>query len=172
VPALRIKKDAMPDRITETFITGTETGSFPIVCTELCGAGHAYMRSNLVIGSDADFRSWIGSQKAAAAAGAAAPADPLASGRAAFNTLGCNACHVLADAGAQGQVGPALDGFGARAGGIVAGQSAEAYTRAAIVKPGEYISSGYPANVMPADYAQRASGQEIDDLVTYLLEQK
>src|SRR5512135_1997148 len=31
VPEMRIKKDVMPDRVTETRITPTETGSYPIV---------------------------------------------------------------------------------------------------------------------------------------------
>ena len=35
VPAFRIKKDVMPDRVTETYITGSELGEYPVVCTEL-----------------------------------------------------------------------------------------------------------------------------------------
>ncbi len=85
VPEMRIKKDVMPDRVTETRITATETGSFPIVCTELCGAGHAVMRSQVVVQSDADFRAWLAGQQKAAAEAAAQPADPLARGRQVFN---------------------------------------------------------------------------------------
>lgn len=32
--------------------------------------------------------------------------------RATFNSFSCGACHSLADAGASGQIGPALDGSG------------------------------------------------------------
>jgi mono/diheme cytochrome c family protein len=48
---------------------------------------------------------------AAPAGGATATAavDP-AKGRELFNNWGCNSCHSLADAGASGHVGPALDG--------------------------------------------------------------
>lgn len=41
---------------------------------------------------------------------AAAPAVDAAAGRQLFNDWSCGACHVLADAGATGQIGPALDG--------------------------------------------------------------
>ncbi len=122
VPAMRIKKDAMPDRITETYITPTETGSYPIVCTELCGAGHAVMRSQMVVQSDADFRGWIAGQQKSATQAAAAEADPLAKGRQVFNASGCNACHALKDAGAAGAIGPKLDGIGTAAASLRAGQ--------------------------------------------------
>ena len=74
VPAFRIKKDVMPDRVTETFITGSELGEYPVVCTELCGAGHAVMRSQVVVQSDADFQSWLASQGVAKAQAAEAAA--------------------------------------------------------------------------------------------------
>jgi mono/diheme cytochrome c family protein len=42
--------------------------------------------------------------------GGAAPADNSDTGKELFVTWGCGNCHVLADAGAAGQVGPSLDG--------------------------------------------------------------
>ena len=59
VPEFRIKKDVMPDRVTETFITPIEEGVYPIVCAELCGAAHAAMRSQVVVESDSNFRQWV-----------------------------------------------------------------------------------------------------------------
>ncbi len=89
VPDFRIKKDAMPDRVTETFITGDTLGTYPIVCTELCGAGHTVMRSQVVVESDAAFQGWLASQGAAQQQAAqAAAADPLVAGKQAFNTYG------------------------------------------------------------------------------------
>lgn len=171
-PDFRIKKDAMPDRVTETFITGTELGTYPIVCTELCGAGHAVMRSQIVVHSDADFQNWIGSLSGAKARPPAAQAaDPLAFGRQLFNQYACNTCHALADAGAAGQIGPKLDGIADRAGNVVPGQSAEEYLRAAIVKPNEFVVKGYQP-VMPQDYGLRMTKDELDALVQYLLMQK
>lgn len=172
VPEFRIKKDVMPDRVTETYITGTKAGTYPIVCTELCGAGHAIMRAQLVVQSDANFKAWIASQKTEAATIASGTPDPLARGRQLFNQYGCNACHVLGDARAVGVLGPALNDIGARAGAMVPGQSAEEYMRLAIVKPNDYIAEGYPANLMPQDYGLRMPEQELAEMVNYLLEMK
>ena len=172
VPAFRIKKDVMPDRVTETYITGSELGTYPVVCTELCGAGHAVMRSQVVVESDADFQEWLASQGVAKQqAAAAAAADPFTAGKQAFNVYGCNACHALASAGAVGAIGPKLDGIGTRAGTTVAGQSAEAYIKTSILKPAAYAVPGF-ADLMPKDYEQRLTPADLDALVKYLLEQK
>lgn len=170
VPEFRIKKDVMPDRVTETYITGTEPGTYPIVCTELCGAGHAIMRSQVVVQSDAEYRAWIASMKPATTE-AVSGSDPLAAGRRVFVTAGCNACHALADAGSQAVLGPSLDGIAARAGSTVPGQAADAYIRASIEKPAEHLTPGYQ-DLMPKDYALRLSAQDLNVLVQYLLEMK
>ncbi len=172
VPEMRIKKDVMPDRVTETRITATETGSFPIVCTELCGAGHAVMRSQVVVQSDADFRAWLAGQQKAAAQAAANPADPLTRGRQVFNASGCNACHALQDAGAAGAIGPKLDGIASVAGTREAGRSVEEYIHESIVKPNAYVVPNFPANVMPQDYGQRLAQPDLDALVNYLAQMK
>ena len=172
VPQFRIQKDVMPDRETEARITGTQIGTYPIVCAELCGVGHPTMRSQVVVQSTADFQEWQQGVIGAKTRGAGAkPADPMAAGRQLFAQSGCNACHTLADAGASGQVGPKLDGIGTRAGTRVPGQSADAYIRTSIVKPNDYIVPGFPA-AMPQDYSQRLSSDQIDTLVQYLLGQK
>jgi cytochrome c6 len=49
---------------------------------------------------------------AAAGCGSAAPSPETkaaTTGRGVFQSAGCSSCHVLADAGAKGQVGPDLD---------------------------------------------------------------
>jgi cytochrome c oxidase subunit 2 len=173
VPAFRMKKDVLPDRITETRITGTELGAFPIVCAELCGAGHAIMRSQVIVHSDAEFKQWLASEAAAGQRRAtSASTDPSAHGRQLFTQYGCDACHVLTDAGAAGQVGPSLDGIGSRASTEVPGQSAEDFLRASIVKPNDHIIKSYPPGVMPQDYGQRMSDPDLDALEQYLLMQK
>ena len=172
VPQMRMKKDAMGGKITETSITGTELGTYPIVCAELCGAGHAVMRSQVVVDSGPDFQTWIQSQVGAKQRGASAAADPVAYGRQLFNQFGCNACHKLADAGAVG------------AGGSQPGRDREAgqptWCRAnrrksisatSIIKPNAYVVPNFQP-VMPADYGQRMTDQEVDALVKYLLGQK
>jgi cytochrome c oxidase subunit 2 len=175
VPAFRIKKDLLPDRVTETFITPIEEGTYPIVCAELCGAAHAQMRSQVVVESDSSFKQWVSGQGVAVAGGAGsegAAVDPMTKGRQVFNQNGCNACHALADAGATGQIGPALNTIGTVAGEMVPGQSPEDYIHTAIVNPNEYVVEGYPANVMPSNYGTTISEADLNALVDYLMAQK
>lgn len=171
IPQMRIKKDAMGGKITTANITATEPGVYPIVCAELCGAGHAVMRSQAVVEAEPTFQTWVQAQVGAKQRAVAAPADPRALGRQLYNQYGCNACHKLADANAVGLVGPALDGIGSRAANVVPGQSAEEYIRTSIVKPTAFIVPNYQP-VMPGDYGQRMSEADLNALVQYLLEQK
>jgi cytochrome c oxidase subunit 2 len=102
----------------------------------------------------------------------AAATDPMAKGRQVFNQNGCNACHVLADAKAVGQVGPSLEGIGAEAGKLVPGQNAEEYLRASIIAPNDHVVEGYPANVMPGTYGTSIPEADLEALVDYLLAQQ
>lgn len=172
VPEFRIKKDVLPDRVTEMYITGTEPGAYPIVCTELCGAGHALMRSQVIVQSAADYKTWIASQVTEAAAAASGAPGPRAKGRQLFIQNGCDACHTLSDAKAAGTIGPNLDGIGTHAGEHVHGQSAEDHLRLAIVDPNDYVAEGYPADLMPQDYGLRIPEQDLAELVKYLMEMK
>lgn len=63
VPEWRIKKDNVPGITTRAYITPTKTGDFTLVCTELCGFGHATMRAPVVVeSSQADFDKWASTQ--------------------------------------------------------------------------------------------------------------
>lgn len=62
VPEFRQKQDAVPGITTEITVTPTETGSFRLICTELCGLGHALMRTRAIITSEPDFERWLSSR--------------------------------------------------------------------------------------------------------------
>ncbi len=62
VPAFRLKQDALPQTWTMLSFTATLPGEFPIVCAELCGVGHAVMRSQVVVQEPADFSRWLEEQ--------------------------------------------------------------------------------------------------------------
>jgi len=166
VPEFRIKRDAVPGRETEFQFTTNALGTYRVVCAELCGAGHAQMgliRFAVVVSPD-EFAAWVAKQQQSAGQPATA--------RELFTRYGCNACHALTDAGAIGQVGPNLDGIGARAGTRVAGLSAEDYIRQSILDPGAFVVPDFPDGVMPRDFGARIPQSELDALVDYLLEQK
>lgn len=59
VPEWRIKKDNVPGITTEAIITPDRPGTFQLICTELCGAGHATMRATVVVESEKKFNRWV-----------------------------------------------------------------------------------------------------------------
>ncbi|HEV7286476.1 MAG TPA: cytochrome-c oxidase, partial [Kaistia sp.] len=43
--------------------TPTRTGSFEVLCAELCGVGHPYMRGTVVVEAEADYQAWLAQQQ-------------------------------------------------------------------------------------------------------------
>jgi cytochrome c oxidase subunit II len=84
VPALAIKKDAIPGFINEAWfkIDADRTGLYRGQCAELCGRDHGFMPIVIDVRSKADFAAWLKTQQAmqrpaqpaTPVAGAAAPA--------------------------------------------------------------------------------------------------
>jgi cytochrome c oxidase subunit II len=63
VPEWRIKKDNVPGITTTAIVTPDRLGTYQLICTELCGFGHASMRAKVVVEKPADFRKWVGGLK-------------------------------------------------------------------------------------------------------------
>ena len=161
VPEFGQKQDAVPGTTTQVTVTPNKVGTYPIVCTELCGLGHAVMRSSVIVMPKAEFAAWQNnSGKATSGGGAAA-------GKALFVDNGCGACHALQAAKSTGKIGPDLDKLPDEA--QQAGQPLEQFVRESIVKPDAYVEKGYPANVMPKNFASLPK-EQLDSLVTYLVE--
>jgi cytochrome c oxidase subunit 2 len=59
VPEFRQKQDAVPGLDTQITVTPTRTGNFPFICTELCGVGHALMRSRAIVMQPDKFNAWV-----------------------------------------------------------------------------------------------------------------
>ncbi len=55
----RIKKDNVPGITTTAIVTPNKVGTYQLICTELCGFGHATMRAKVVVEPPAEFRKWI-----------------------------------------------------------------------------------------------------------------
>ncbi len=75
VPALAIKKDAIPGFINEAWfrIDPANTGLYRGQCAELCGRDHGFMPIVVDVRSKADFESWLHTQKALQQPAEAAP---------------------------------------------------------------------------------------------------
>jgi cytochrome c oxidase subunit 2 len=65
VPQFSQKQDVVPGIHPTLHITPTRIGTYPIVCTELCGLGHALMRSQTIVCRRADFQKWATSKTGA-----------------------------------------------------------------------------------------------------------
>ena len=66
VPALALKKDAIPGYMNEIWFIADETGTYRGQCAELCGVDHAYMPVVVEVVEPAEFETWLASQQEAA----------------------------------------------------------------------------------------------------------
>jgi len=100
--------------------------------------------------------------------GGAAPAGNPARGQQVFNGVGtCSSCHNVANETTL--VGPGLKGIATRAGTRKPGMSASDYLHESIISPNAFVVSGFQPGIMPQNFKQMLSTQQIDDLVAYLL---
>ena len=158
-PELSQKQDAVPGQHNFLVVTPTRTGTFPVICTELCGLGHALMRSHVTVISAAKFDAWL---KGGGEAATGAP------GLAVYQENGCGGCHTLKAAGSTGQVGPDLDKLKAEAAKANRGPLA-AFIEESIVKPQAYLAPGYP-DAMPHSFGTQIPPDKLKQLVQYLSE--
>jgi cytochrome c oxidase subunit 2 len=63
VPEFRAKMDMVPGIVTYFWFTPTRTGTFEILCAELCGTGHPQMRGTVVVDTEADYQAWLMEQQ-------------------------------------------------------------------------------------------------------------
>src|SRR3954468_19598246 len=171
VPAWRMKIDAVPGLTTHYRVTPTRLGTYPVVCAELCGLGHAFMRQTAHVLPKAQFDAWVAkmTKPAAAAPAAGGGAAPAVAPKALFTrgeqqpgAPGCGPCHKLADAGTAGGVGPDLDT-------VLKGKD-EAFIRQSILQPDAEVAPGFSKGIMPSTYGKLLSKPEIDAMVKYLEE--
>jgi len=67
VPEFRAKMDLVPGMITFFWLTPTRTGTFDVLCAELCGVGHHVMRSSVTVDDKVAYQKWLLEQSTFAA---------------------------------------------------------------------------------------------------------
>ena len=58
IPNMRIAQDAIPGSIIPMWFTPIKTGTYDVVCAQLCGSGHYSMKATLVVESETDYQKW------------------------------------------------------------------------------------------------------------------
>jgi cytochrome c oxidase subunit 2 len=173
VPDFRMKIDAVPGITTSYRVTPKDSaiGAHQIVCAELCGLGHAFMRSSATVMTKAQFAAWVRKAGAPAgggggggqAGGGAPDAKKLfVNGKDSTGATPCGACHTLSEAGTNGTTGPNLDQ-------VLKGKD-PAFIKQSIVQPDAEIAKGYTKGIMPPNFGSTLSSAEIDALVKFLSE--
>jgi cytochrome c oxidase subunit II len=63
VPEFRTKMDLVPGMVSYVWFIPTRTGTFEILCAELCGSGHYNMRGKVVVEEEGEYQAWLRKQK-------------------------------------------------------------------------------------------------------------
>ncbi|MEP7289802.1 MAG: cytochrome c oxidase subunit II [Chloroflexota bacterium] len=180
IPEFRIKQDAIPGKTTTARFTPTVKGEYAVVCTELCGQGHANMHNPVFVQDPADYDNFVSTLRTNARQAALDPRRADRGKQLIAQKYPCGSCHTLTDVGLKGNVGPNLDGVATRAAnnadGRLTGEGAKdaaEYIRISIINPGVYLVPGFQ-NLMPKNFGDPTVMPEDDReaIVNYLLTQK
>lgn len=63
VPEFRAKMDMVPGMVTYFWMTPIRTGTFDVLCAELCGAAHYQMRAKVIVDEEREYHAWLEQQK-------------------------------------------------------------------------------------------------------------
>ncbi len=91
-----------------------------------------------------------------------------------FITMGCQGCHNLEQDQTEsnrGAIAPNLGNLNEEAPNMVAGQDALTYVINSITHPNDFIVPGYVAGIMPQNFPDRMSTEEIEGMAQWLLDQ-
>ena len=156
--------------ITPDRVNTPQRPYYPVICTELCGLGHALMRSKAIVLTQTAYNHWYASEtnpKAAAGAVKGNAGGGTLAATALFKQNGCGACHEFkAIPGAVGKVGPSLDDISPTA--KKAGQDLLAYIKQSIVDPNAFITPGYQPGVMPPSFGSTMTATQINALAAFI----
>jgi cytochrome c oxidase subunit II len=59
LPAMRSALDAIPGQVNPMWFRPIKTGSFEVICGQLCGLGHYAMKGMLVVDTPDDYQAWL-----------------------------------------------------------------------------------------------------------------
>lgn len=63
IPGMRLKQNAVPGMEMHIHFTPTVPGDYPILCSQVCGSGHARMQTHLQVVSVSNYEVWLRSHE-------------------------------------------------------------------------------------------------------------
>ena len=63
IPGMRLKQNAVPGLTLHVHFTPIETGTYPILCSQVCGLGHGHMQAQLRVVPEAEFDAWMAARE-------------------------------------------------------------------------------------------------------------
>ena len=78
LPDMRIAGDAIPGSLIPIWFTPIKTGTYEVICAQLCGLGHYGMKGTLVVDTPQDYQTWL-KERAELAGGAQSAPSPAPS---------------------------------------------------------------------------------------------
>ena len=63
LPHMRIAQDAIPGSVIPFWFKPIKTGTYEVVCGQLCGLGHYGMKGSLVVDNPEDYQAWLKERK-------------------------------------------------------------------------------------------------------------
>lgn len=166
VPEFRIKQDVLPggeDFARELRVTPKEEGNFKVRCAEICGRLHYAMQASIQVVSQDEFDSWLQENSGECSLG-----DEQCGQRWA-QTYGCLGCHSIN--GSEG-VGPTWQGVFGHEVTLADGSTVtadEAYLHTSIVDPNAQIVQGFQAGIMPTDFAEKLTEEQIQQIIAFIM---
>jgi cytochrome c oxidase subunit 2 len=164
VPEFRVKQDALPGGeqfARNILITPTREGEYSMLCAELCGEQHSYMVAPVRVLSQDAYLDWLSEESGV-------PNDPIVRGQLWSERFGCVSCH---SADGAKSVGPTWQGLYEMErlltdGTIVLADTG--YLKESIVDPNANIVDGFPPGVMPPNFGQELTIDQIADIIEYI----
>lgn len=161
LPEFRAKMDAVPGRYTDLWFNATQSGEFPIYCTEYCGKEHSDMLSQVTVHEGSGYQDWLIEQEKKIEL-----MPPVELGQKMFTTFGCGACHSL---DGKANTGPTFKGLFGKMETLATGQQVkvdENYIRKSLMEPSADIVQGFPPQ-MPS-FKGTLSDKKIEGLIAFI----
>ncbi|HRN50122.1 MAG TPA: cytochrome c oxidase subunit II [Anaerolineales bacterium] len=165
VPEFRVKQDILPGGekyVRELRVTPNTNGEFGLLCAELCGQGHTTMVAAVQVVDGSEFESWLNEQAADCNLSDAECGQRWA------QTFGCLGCHTT---DGTALIAPTWLGLFGHNVELSNGSTVIAdtdYLRTSIIDPNAQIVAGYNPDIMPQNFDEILSAEQIDQIVAFI----